>query len=187
MAEAQGVSEATVRRVCQRHSLKPHLTKTFKLSGGKQFVEKLCDVVGLYLNPSDKSLVQAQAQKFPHTERVGRTPGDSSLRIQSFKVPDHQQSEVAAWRQTRWTHGRRIESNALLFDISVKVGLVEHSIQALIERVRRAPGQFLRCHPHIFLLRLLILLSHCHECSVTAWSNNFDIQFPISATFTTRC
>jgi transposase len=57
MAAAQGVSEATVRRIWHQHRLQPHRTKTFKLSRDKQFVEKLCDVVGLYLNPPDKALV----------------------------------------------------------------------------------------------------------------------------------
>src|SRR5438552_3642781 len=55
MATAQGLSEATIRRIWHQHNLKPHLAKTFKLSRDKQFVEKLCDVVGLYLNPPDKS------------------------------------------------------------------------------------------------------------------------------------
>jgi transposase len=63
MAEAQGVSEATVRRIWRQHSLKPHLTKTFKLSRDRSFIEKLCDVVGLYLNPPDKSLVLCVDEK----------------------------------------------------------------------------------------------------------------------------
>jgi transposase len=63
MAKAQGLSEATVRRIWKRHNLKPHLTKTFKLSKDKHFVEKLCDVVGLYLNPPDKSLVLCVDEK----------------------------------------------------------------------------------------------------------------------------
>ena len=63
MAAAQGVSEATVRRIWQQHNLKPHLTKTFKLSTDKQFVEKLCDVVGLYLNPPDRALVLCVDEK----------------------------------------------------------------------------------------------------------------------------
>jgi transposase len=63
MAEAQGVSEATVRRIWKQHSLKPHLTKTFKLSRDKHFVEKLYDVVGLYLNPPDRSLVLCVDEK----------------------------------------------------------------------------------------------------------------------------
>ena len=63
MAAAQGVSEATVRRIWHQHRLKPHRTKTFKLSRDKQFVEKLCDVVGLYLNPPDKALVLCVDEK----------------------------------------------------------------------------------------------------------------------------
>jgi len=63
MARAQGVSEATVRRIWHQHNLKPHLVKTFKLSRDKRFVEKLVDVVGLYLNPPDKSLVLCVDEK----------------------------------------------------------------------------------------------------------------------------
>lgn len=57
MAQALGVSKATVCRVWQQHNLKPHLVETFKLSRDKNFVEKLHDIVGLYLNPPDKALV----------------------------------------------------------------------------------------------------------------------------------
>ena len=57
MAEAQKVSKNTVHRLWQEHHLKPHLARTFKLSRDLKFLEKLTDVVGLYLNPPDKSLV----------------------------------------------------------------------------------------------------------------------------------
>ena len=57
MAKSQGVSEATVRRIWKQHNLKPHLFETFKLSRDKRFIEKLCDVVGLYVNPPDKAIV----------------------------------------------------------------------------------------------------------------------------------
>jgi transposase len=63
MAEAQALSEATIRRIWKRHNLKPHLVRTFKLSRDKRFVEKLIDVVGLYLNPPDKSLVLSVDEK----------------------------------------------------------------------------------------------------------------------------
>jgi len=63
MAKAQGLSEATIRRIWKQHNLKPHLIKTFKLSRDKRFVEKLYDVVGLYLNPPDKSLVLCVDEK----------------------------------------------------------------------------------------------------------------------------
>ena len=52
-----GVSHMTVARVWDAHGLQPHRVRTFKLSRDKAFVEKLTDVVGLYLNPPDKALV----------------------------------------------------------------------------------------------------------------------------------
>lgn len=57
MAKIQGVSEASVRRIWKQYNLKPHLIRTFKLSKDKRFLEKLYDVVGLYLNPPDKAIV----------------------------------------------------------------------------------------------------------------------------------
>src|SRR5436305_4650036 len=63
MAKAQGISRMAVQRIWDRHGLKPHLTKTFKLSRDQRFVEKLYDVVGLYLNPPDKALVLCVDEK----------------------------------------------------------------------------------------------------------------------------
>jgi|ERR1700722_16832211 transposase len=57
MAAEQGVSPASVQRIWDAHGLEPHRTRKYKLSRDKQFVEKLTDVVGLYLNPPDKALV----------------------------------------------------------------------------------------------------------------------------------
>ena len=63
MARAQGISRMAVQRIWKQHNLKPHLVKTFKISRDKHFVEKLYDVVGLYLNPPDKSLVLCVDEK----------------------------------------------------------------------------------------------------------------------------
>ena len=63
MAHAQQLSQSTVQRIWKRHNLKPHLTGTFKLSRDKHFVEKLYDVVGLYLNPPDRALVLCVDEK----------------------------------------------------------------------------------------------------------------------------
>src|SRR5215469_15479672 len=63
MAEAQGVSKNTVNRLWQLHNLKPHLTQTFKLSRDRKFIEKLTDVVGLYLNPPQKAIVLCLDEK----------------------------------------------------------------------------------------------------------------------------
>jgi hypothetical protein len=63
MARAVGLSRSRVQRIWKAHGLKPHLTRTFKLSNDKPFVEKVKDVVGLYLDPPDKALVFSVDEK----------------------------------------------------------------------------------------------------------------------------
>ena len=63
MAQAQGVSKNTVNRLWQMHNLKPHLSRTFKLSRDPKFLEKLTDVVGLYLNPPQKAVILCVDEK----------------------------------------------------------------------------------------------------------------------------
>ena len=63
MAKAQGVSKATVNRIWQSHQIQPHRTRGFKLSRDPRFLEKLTDVVGLYLNPPEKALVLCVDEK----------------------------------------------------------------------------------------------------------------------------
>jgi len=63
MAARQGMSKSTVSTLWRSHNLKPHRTKNFKLSRDPRFVEKLTDVVGLYLNPPDKAIVLCVDEK----------------------------------------------------------------------------------------------------------------------------
>ena len=63
LAQVAGVSEASVRRVWKAYGLKPHRVETFKLSRDPQFVEKLEDIVGLYLNPPQHALVFSADEK----------------------------------------------------------------------------------------------------------------------------
>ncbi|MBI3449348.1 MAG: IS630 family transposase [Acidobacteria bacterium] len=63
MARAQKVSAATVQRIWQAHGLRPHRVKTFKLSRDPEFVSKLRDVVGLYLNPPETAVVLCADEK----------------------------------------------------------------------------------------------------------------------------
>ena len=74
LAEATGVSHMTIHRIWQAQGLKPHLTRTFKLSSDPDFVKKLRDVVGLYLSPPDRALVlsvdeKSQIQALDRTQR----------------------------------------------------------------------------------------------------------------------
>ena len=63
MAQAQGVSKSTVSTIWRSHNLKPHRLKSFKLSRDARFMEKLTDVVGLYLNPPDEAVVLCMDEK----------------------------------------------------------------------------------------------------------------------------
>ncbi len=63
MAQAAKVSKATVNRIWQSHRIQPHRTKNFKLSRDPKFLERLTDVVGLYLNPPEKALVLCVDEK----------------------------------------------------------------------------------------------------------------------------
>jgi transposase len=63
MAVQEGMSKSTVSNLWRSHNIKPHRTKTFKLSRDPKFLEKLTDVVGLYLNPPDKAIVLCVDEK----------------------------------------------------------------------------------------------------------------------------
>ncbi|HXO31627.1 MAG TPA: IS630 family transposase [Candidatus Acidoferrales bacterium] len=63
LAAVAGVSASTVHRIWDAHGLAPHRVKTFKLSRDPRFVEKLTDVVGLYLNPPERAIVLCVDEK----------------------------------------------------------------------------------------------------------------------------
>ncbi len=63
LAKHLGCSPSMVQRVWKANGLKPHLVRTFKLSNDPRFVEKLTDVVGLYLNPPEHALVLCADEK----------------------------------------------------------------------------------------------------------------------------
>jgi hypothetical protein len=63
MAEAQGLSRATIRCIWKRHNFKRHLVKVFKISCHQYFVEKLQDVIGLYLNPRTTPWARVSTKK----------------------------------------------------------------------------------------------------------------------------
>jgi len=128
MAEAHGLSRMSVQRIWKKYQLKPHLTKTFKLSKDPHFVEKARDVVGLYLNPPDKAIVlcvdeKSQIQALDRTQpglplkkgrlqtmthdykRHGTTTLFSALNMLDGKIigechPKHRQEEFLSFMET---------------------------------------------------------------------------------------
>jgi transposase len=63
MAQNQGIGKSTVSNIWRAHKLQPHRTKTFKLSRDPKFLEKMTDVVGLYLNPPQEAIVLCVDEK----------------------------------------------------------------------------------------------------------------------------
>jgi transposase len=73
MGRHAGISPSTVQRIWSRNDLKPHVTKTFKLSNDPKFEEKFWDVIGLYLDPPANALVlccdeKSQCQALERTQ-----------------------------------------------------------------------------------------------------------------------
>ena len=63
MAKCAGLSQSAISRIWRAFALQPHRTETFKLSRDPLFIEKVRDVVGLYLNPPDRALVLSVDEK----------------------------------------------------------------------------------------------------------------------------
>ena len=63
MAKASGLSHTTIRRIWRAFGLQPHRAETFHLSGDPLFVEKVRDIIGLYLSPPDRAVVLCVDEK----------------------------------------------------------------------------------------------------------------------------
>lgn len=91
MAEASGLSHSSVNRIWRAFALAPHRTETFKLSKDPLFIDKVRDIVGLYLNPPDKALVlcvdeKAQIQALDRSQPVlPMRPGQVERRTHDYK------------------------------------------------------------------------------------------------------
>lgn len=93
MARQMGVSNYHVAKIWQANGIKPHLTKTFKLSKDPNFEEKFWDVIGLYLDPPDKAMVfccdeKTQCQALERTQ-PGLPLGSGHIRTQTHDYYRH--------------------------------------------------------------------------------------------------
>jgi transposase len=91
MAQASGLSDTSVLRIWRAFGLQPHRTETFKLSNDPQLVEKVRDIVGLYLNPPERALVlcadeKSQIQALDRTQPIlPMRPGTPELRTHDYR------------------------------------------------------------------------------------------------------
>jgi hypothetical protein len=72
VAAAGGLRQSTISRIWRTFGLKPHLVDSFKLSREPQFIEKVRDVVGLYLGPPEQAIVQCLDEK-SQIQELGRS------------------------------------------------------------------------------------------------------------------
>ncbi len=90
MAERCGLSQTAVSRIWRAFALQPHRVETFKRSKDPLFIEKVRDIVGLYLNPPDKALVlgvdeKAQMQALDRTQPLlPMRPGQAERRTHDY-------------------------------------------------------------------------------------------------------
>jgi len=91
MAKASGLSVSTVHRIWNAFSLQPHRSESFKLSTDPQFVEKVRDIVGLYLDPPERALVlcvdeKSQIQALDRTQPLlPMRPGQAERRTHDYE------------------------------------------------------------------------------------------------------
>jgi transposase len=91
MARASGISTSSVQRIWRAFGLQPHRTESFKLSPDPLFVDKVRDIVGLYLNPPDRALVlcvdeKSQIQALDRTQPLlPMRPGQAERRTFDYK------------------------------------------------------------------------------------------------------
>ncbi len=91
MSQKCGLSPSSVYRIWQAFALQPHRSETFKLSKDPLFIEKVRDIVGLYLNPPDRALVlcvdeKAQIQALDRSQPVlPMRPGQAERRSHDYK------------------------------------------------------------------------------------------------------
>jgi transposase len=91
MAEASGLSHSSVYRIWRAFALAPHRTETFKLSKDPLFIDKVRDIIGLYIDPPDKALVlcvdeKAQIQALDRSQPIlPMRPGQVERRTHDYK------------------------------------------------------------------------------------------------------
>ncbi len=88
MARATGISKDSVQRLWAANDIKPHLTRTFKVSNDKDFEKKFWDVIGLYLDPPEKALVLCCDEK-SQCQALERTQPGLPLGVGHIRTSTH--------------------------------------------------------------------------------------------------
>lgn len=119
MAVSTGLSQSTISRIWRAFSLQPHRADTFKLSHDPLFIDKVRDIVGLYLAPPDRALVLCVDEK-SQIQALDRTapllpmrPGQPERRTHRLQAPRHHQPVRRSGYTNRQDHRANTEAPPL--------------------------------------------------------------------------
>ena len=109
MARESGLSHTTIRRIWAAFSVQPHRSETFKLSGDPLFVDKVRDIIGLYLSPPDRALVLCVDDKEPDPGAGPQPagPADAAGHARAVHTRLQASRHHLAVRSPRCRHGPR--------------------------------------------------------------------------------
>src|ERR1700674_5084468 len=167
MAQATGINQTAISRIWRAFSLAPHRVDTFKLSKDPLFIDKVRDIVGLYLDPPARALLVSVDEKSP-IQALDRTapllplrPGQAERRTQDY-VRHGTTSLFAAWdvatgRVIGACHRRHRSRECLRFletiddtvpaDLDIHL-ILDHYGTPKTAQVRRWFARHSRCHVH---------------------------------------
>jgi transposase len=114
MAKEMGMSQSAISRIWRAFGLKPHLVDTFKLSNDPLFIEKVRDVVGLYLNPPEAALVLCVEEK-TQVQALDRTQPVFAMRP---GVPERQSHDYVRHGTTKLYAALDVASGKVIADLS---------------------------------------------------------------------
>jgi transposase len=121
LANSTGMSQSAISRIWRAFGLKPHLTETFKLSPDPQFIEKVRDVVGLYVNPPEGALVLCVDEK-SQIQAVDRTAPVLPLRP---GTPERRTHDYVRNGTTNLYAALDVASGNVIADLTVRHRAVE--------------------------------------------------------------
>jgi transposase len=140
MAKASGMSQSAVSRIWRAFGLKPHLVDSFKLSPDPQFVEKVRDVVGLYLNPPEGALVLCVDEK-TQIQALDRTAPVLPLRP---GLPERRTHDYVRGGTTNLYAALDIASGQVISDMTERHRALE--FRAFLNLINRSVPEDLEVH-----------------------------------------
>jgi transposase len=141
MAQATGMSQSAISRIWRAFGLKPHLTETFKLSPDPLFVDKVRDIVGLYVNPPEGALVLCVDEK-SQIQALDRTAPVLPIRP---GLPERRTHDYVRHGTTNLYAALDVASGNIIADMTERHRAVE--FRRFLNLINRSVPEDLEVHP----------------------------------------